>query len=164
MDDSARLQLDKMISANNVEDCTQEIRNKKHSSKIRDDVTRMIELKKKYERLSKSNPSQFDSMLVSQCSFLFNNYTDIFNKIKKDEISLKILWDFLNVLQRIEEGELDQHAGAYEVGTLLKQLYIDSALKREEKIDARTGKKTAKKPKSVKKMTWKEYKASQEIV
>ena len=63
MDDSARLQLDKMIAANNVEDCTQDIRDKKHSGKIRDDVTKMLELKKKYERLSKSNPSQFDAML-----------------------------------------------------------------------------------------------------
>jgi len=164
MDDSARLQLDKMIAANNVEDCTQDIRDKKHSGKIRDDVTKMLELKKKYERLSKSNPSQFDAMLVSQCNFLFNNYTDIYNKVKKEEISLKILWEFLKVLERIEEGELDQHAGAFEVGTLLKRLYIDSALRKEDKINAKTGKKVAKKPKATKKMSWKEYKASQEKV
>ncbi len=162
MDNSARLQLDKMITENNVEDCTQDIRDKKHSGKIRDDVTKMLDLKKKYERLSKSNPTQFDAMLVSQCSFLFNNYTDIYNKIKKEEISLKILWEFLKVLERIEDGELDQHSGAYEVGTLLKKLYIDSALRREEKVNAKTGKKGVKKPKAAKKMSWKEYKASQE--
>ena len=43
----------------------------------------LLELKKKYARLSKSNPDQFDAMLVSQCNFLFNSYTDIYNKIKR---------------------------------------------------------------------------------
>ena len=73
MDDTERLNLQKMISANEVEDCTESIRNKKHSQKIRDDVTRMVNLKTKYARLAKSNPQQFDTMVVSQCNFLFNN-------------------------------------------------------------------------------------------
>ena len=59
MNNSDRLQLEKMIKENDVKDCTEEIRNKQHSKKIRDDVTTMIEMKKKYERLAKSNPSQF---------------------------------------------------------------------------------------------------------
>ena len=122
MDDIDRIQLNKMISANNVEDCTEQIRSKKHSKKIRDDVTKMLELKKKYVRLSKSNPEQFDAMLVSQCNFLFNYYTDIYNKVKKEEISLAILWELLNVLEKIENCELDQHSGAYEVGNLLKKM------------------------------------------
>ena len=42
---------------------------------------------------------------------------------------------FLNVLERIEKGELDQHEGSFIVGTLLKELYVDSALKRGEKLD-----------------------------
>ena len=65
-----RLQLEKMIQANDVEDCTDEIRSKKHSKKIRDDVTRMLDMKKKYARLQKSNASQFDTMLSSKCSFV----------------------------------------------------------------------------------------------
>lgn len=155
-----RLQLEKMIQENDVKDCTQEIREKRHSKKIRDDVTRMIELKKKYQRLSKSNSEQFDSMLTSQCSFLFRNYTDIFNRVKKEEIKLSTLWDLLNVLERIENNELDQHAGAYEVGMLLKQIYVDGALMKSEKLDSKTGKKI-KKPNNTKKISWKEYKAMQ---
>jgi hypothetical protein len=159
MDTLDRLNLNKMIDANNVQDCTNEIRAKKHSKLIRDDVTRFITLKKKYSRLAQSNSSQFDMMCVSQCSFLFNNYMEIFNKIKKDELNLEILYKLLDVLKHIEEGELDQHAGAFEVGKLLKTMYIDSALVKAERIDKKTGeKKTVSKPKE-KKITWAEYKA-----
>ena len=68
-----KLDLQKMIKANDVVDCTEDIRTKKHSQRIRDDVTKMIDLKKKYARLSKSNPEQFDKMCVSQCNFIFTN-------------------------------------------------------------------------------------------
>lgn len=157
-----RLQLEKMIQANDVEDCTGEIRTKKHSKKIRDDVTTMIDMKKKYARLQKSNPSQFDSMLVSKCSFLFNNYTDIYNRVKKEEINLSTLWNLLDVLEKIETGDLDQHSGAYEVGNLLKKIYIDGAVMKSENMDKKmnSGKK-AKKSVPVKKITWKEFKAMQ---
>jgi hypothetical protein len=159
MDTLDRLNLNKMIDANNVQDCTEEIRAKKHSKFIRDDVTRLISLKQKYSRLAQSNPNQFDTMCVSQCSFLFNNYMEIFNKIKKDELNLKILHQLLDVLKDIEEGQLDQHAGAFEVGKLLKTMYIDSALIKAERIDKKTGEKmTVAKPKE-KKITWAEYKA-----
>ena len=86
---------------------------------------------------------------------------EIFNKIKKDELNLKILHQLLDVLREIEEGKLDQHAGAFEVGKLLKTMYIDSALVKAERIDKKTGeKKTVSKPKE-KKITWAEYKAKQ---
>lgn len=152
-----RLQLQKMIDANNVVDCTQEIRDKKHSKPIREDVTRLVELKRKYSRLSQSNPDQFDKMCVSQCNFLFTNYTDIFNKVKKDEMNLEILSQLLNVLKNIEDGKIDQHTGAYEVGKLLKEMYIDSALMKSEKLDAKHSIPGPAKPKP-KKISWKEYK------
>ena len=159
MDTFDRLNLNKMIDANNVQDCTQEIREKKHSQLIRNDVMRLIALKQKYSRLVQSNPKQFDTMCVSQCSFLFNNYMDIFNKVKKDELNLQILQQLLNVLKQIEEGELDQHTGAFEVGKLLKTLYIDGALTKAERLDKKTGEKKAV-PKTIeKKITWAEYKA-----
>ena len=161
MDTLDRLNLNKMIDANNVQDCTDEIRTKRHSPLISADVSHLIHLKKKYSRLAQSNPQQFDAMCVSQCSFLFNHYMEIFNKIKKDELNLKILYKFLEVLKQIEDGQLDQHAGAFEVGKLLKTMYIDSALTKAERIDKKTGlKTTVSKPKE-KKITWAEYKAQQ---
>jgi hypothetical protein len=124
----------------------------------------MIDMKKKYARLQKSNPSQFDSMVNSKCSFLFTNYTDIYNRVKKEEINLSTLWELLDVLAKIENNEHDQHTGAYEVGNLLKKIYIDSALVKNERLDKKlvSGKK-AKKTIPIKKITWAEYKATQMI-
>ena len=159
MNNLEKLNLHKMIDANNVQDCTDDIRSKKHSDLIRNDVTILMQLKKKYARLSKSNPKQFDTMCVSQCNFIFNNYTDIFNRVKKDELNMQILHNLLDILKQIEEGQIDQHAGAFEVGKLLKTMYIDSALTKAERIDKKTGKKSIPSKPKEKKITWVEYKA-----
>ena len=91
MDTLDRLNLNKMIDANNVQDCTNDIREKKHSDLLRADVSRLVALKKKYSRLAQSNPNQFDAMCVSQCSFLFNNYMEIFNKVKNRKCLYNII-------------------------------------------------------------------------
>lgn len=158
MNETDRLNLQKMISANNVHDCTEDIRNKKHSNLIKNDVQQLILIKNKYSRLSQSNPKEFDAICVSRCQFLFNNYTDIFNKIKKNEIDLNILGTFLECLEEIEKGNLNQHEGSYKIGKLLKELYIDSALKKGEYLDK---KYESKKPDSrkPKKISYKDYKS-----
>ena len=112
MDQTDRLNLQKMINANDVEDCTESIRANRHSRLIKSDIQDMLFLKNKYSRLLESNPAQFDAMCVSKCQFLFNNYTDIFNKVKRDEIDLTIFANFLEVLRKIEDSEIDQHEGA----------------------------------------------------
>ena len=165
MNPQERLQLDKLIRANDVADNTNSIRELKHSKPIADDVMTLIKIKRDYQRLSKSNPSQFDSICISRCSFLFNNYTDIFNKIKKDEIDLNILFQLIHILKLIEDGKLDQHTGSYEVGKLLKSIYIDSAMKKSEHINKAhehshgSGNKDHSKPPTVKKISWAEFKA-----
>jgi hypothetical protein len=137
MDDNQRLHLQKMIAANNVEDNTDLIRKLKHSHILREDVNNLIMLKAKYL----NNPESLHLEGMSECNFLFTYYTDIYNKIRKDEIDLKILFRALDVLRDIEDGKLDQHNGAYEFGVLLKQIYVDSALKKAEKLNAETGEK-----------------------
>ena len=159
MDNLDKLNLSKMIDANNVQDCTNEIREKKHSPLIRNDVTLLMSLKKKYSKLAETSPEEFDAMCVAQCSFLFNNYMEIFNKLKKDELNLQILTQLLNILRDIEESKLDQHAGAFEVGKLLKAMYIDSALVKAERIDQKTGAKTVVPKTEERKITWAEFKA-----
>lgn len=158
MDKNERIQLDKMLRANNTEDCTNEIREKKHSKLLKNDVKKMIELKEKYKRLKYSNKNQYETMLKSQCSFIYEKYTDIFNRINKDEIDFDILWRFLDVLEKIETGELDQHEGSYAVGSLLKQIYIDSSIKKGEKIDKKYAKKKKTKVDKTKNISWSEYK------
>ena len=137
MDDKQRLHLQKMITANNVEDNTDLIRQLKHSHILREDVNNLIMLKAKYHL----DQEQLHLEAMSECNFLFTYYTDIYNKIRKDEIDLKILFRAFDVLRDIEDGKLDQHEGAFEFGTLLKKIYVDSALKKAEKLNAETGEK-----------------------
>jgi hypothetical protein len=134
MDDNQRLQLQNMIKANDVEDQTELIRKLRHSEILIREINALLLLKKKYgEHNIDKEPFQLAAM--EDCNFLYTYYTDIFNKIKKDEIDLTILNKFLNVLQLIEDGEVDQHEGSFMVGTLLKELYIDSALRKADKIN-----------------------------
>ena len=132
MDNDARLHLQKMIKANDVEDVTDLIRHLKHSHLLEKDINNLLLLKNKYG----NDVDKINHEAISDCNFLFTYYTDIYNKIRKDEIDLGILNKFLNVLRRIEDGEIDQHDGAFIVGTLLKEMYVDSALKKAEKLNA----------------------------
>ena len=164
LSEDQKLNLSNIIKANDTQDVTQEIRDKKQSSLIRDDIKQLLFLKQKYNRLSKSNPKEFDNMCVNQCNFLFNNYTDIYNKIKNDNLNLTIMDKFLHILKQIEDGKLDQHEGSYLVGKYLKELYVDSAMKQQQKIDINSRKKkNPKKPPNVgeKKISYKDYKLMQ---
>lgn len=131
MDDNARLQLQNMIKANNVEDQTGLIRDLKHSHILRENINNLVLLKAKYP----DDPDTLNLEAMSECNFLFTYYTDIYNKVRKDEIDLKILFSFLDVLRQIEDGELDQHEGSFKVGTLLKEIYVDSALRKAAKLN-----------------------------
>jgi len=154
-----KLNLQKMINANDVADCTDEIRAKRHSGLIRADVNRMIAIKRKNAALQQTNPDALEELLIAGCNFLFINYTDIFNKVRKDEVDLNILSRLLDVLESIENGKLDQHSGSYQVGTLLKEMYVDSALKKAKKLDEQhqDEQPVMRKPKSI---SWKQYAAS----
>ena len=130
-----KLHLQKLMDENNIQDNTDNIKATKHSSLIRTDVNHLLFIKKNNVHLQKNSPDEFDNMCIRECQFLFNNYTDIFNKIKKDIIDLNILDYFLKTLKKIEDGEIDQNEGSYLVGDLLKKIYVDSALRREKKLD-----------------------------
>lgn len=164
LNNQEKLDLANMIKANDTDDCTENIRNKKQSELLRIDTKQLIALKQKYLRLSKSNPNEFDRICVNQCNFLFNNYTDIYNKIKNDIINLDIFFKFLDILKQIEDGVLDQHEGSFLVGKYLKEIYIDSALKNQEKIDKKNKhKKIPKKPPNceIKNISYKDFKILQ---
>jgi hypothetical protein len=153
MDNKQKLQLQNMIKANNVEDQTELIRNLKHSLILRNEINNMILIKSKYN----GNDEQIYNECINECNFLFTYYTDIFNKVRKDEIDIGILNKFLDVLKKIEDSELDQHEGSFAIGTLLKELYIDSALKKAEKLDELSEKAPEPKKPEIK-ISWKQYK------
>ena len=159
MNDKQRLQLQNMIKVNNVEDQTELIRELKHSIILKNEINNMMMLKVKY----RNDENQMFEECVKECNFLYTYYTDIFNKIKKNEIDIRILNQFLDVLEKIENGELDQHEGSFLVGTILKELYIDSALKKSEKLD-KLSETNNPQPvpveKEKKNISWKQFKAS----
>ena len=77
MDDNARLQLQNMIKANNVEDQTQLIRDLKHSHILKSEINNMIMIKAKY----RNDPEKINLECMNECGFLFTYYTDIYNNI-----------------------------------------------------------------------------------
>jgi hypothetical protein len=157
MDDNQRLHLQKMISVNNVDDNTDLIRQLKHSHVLRDDVNNLIMLKVKYQ----DDPDSLHLEGMTECNFLFTYYTDIYNKIRKDEIDLKVLFQALDVLRDIEDGKLDQHDGAYQFGLLLRKIYVDSALKKAEKLNTETGEKEKEYKGPQVNVSWNEFKKMQ---
>lgn len=159
MDDNQRLHLQKMITANNVEDSTDLIRRLKHSHILRENVDNLIMLKAKYH----DDPEKIQLEAMGQCNFLFTYYTDIYNKIRKDEIDLKILYNAIDVLRDIEDCKLDQHEGAFAFGTLLKQIYVDSALKKAEKLNAETGDKEPEYKGPQVNISWTEFKKQNKL-
>ena len=47
----------------------------------------------------------------------------------KDELNLNILGAFIRKLKEIEDGVTDQHEASVHIGQILKEMYVDSALK-----------------------------------
>jgi hypothetical protein len=135
MNNNERVQLQKMLQENNTEDQTDNIRRVKHSDDIKRDVIKIQLLHATHATLKQTDRNAFNSMCISQAPFLYSKYTDIFHKVKNEEIDMKMLMDFLRVLKKIEDGVVDQHEGSYEIGKLLKNIYIDSALKKSSKAD-----------------------------
>jgi hypothetical protein len=153
MNEKERLQLNKMIKINNVEDQTNQIRTLKHSSILEKEIKELLILKEKY----REQPEVLLNESIINCNFLYNNYTDIYNRVKKDEINIDLLFHFIHVLSQIEEGIIDQHDGSFMIGKLLKEIYIDSALKKAEKLDNEYGKANIIYEKPVN-IDWKQWK------
>ena len=153
MNEKERLQLNKMIKINNVEDQTNQIRTLKHSSILEKEIKELLILKEKY----REQPEVLLNESIINCNFLYNNYTDIYNRVKKDEINIDLLFHFIKVLSQIEEGLIDQHEGSFMIGKLLKEIYVDSALKKADKLDKEHGIETIVYEKAIN-IHWKQWK------
>ena len=158
MNSKDRLNLKTLIDETKCEDNTETIRQVKHSVKIRNDIRQLERIKKNHSDLRKTDPEAFFNICQTQCVFLFNNYMDIFNKVYNDEIDLLIMTKLLSVLKLIEDQKVNQHEGSVLVGKLLKELYIDSALKRSDKIDKETKSDDFNLKVEPRPISWKEYK------
>lgn len=157
MNENQRLQLQQMISENNVTDQTDLIRQLKHSHQLRDETNKLVAIVQLYN----DNPEKIKEEGIHQCPFLFRYYTDIFNKIRKEEINLEYLFRALHVLEKIENSEVNQHEASFEVGMILKEMYVDSAVRRANKTDAENDKKEEQEPNVIeepKDISWSAFK------
>jgi hypothetical protein len=157
MNSEEKLNLKNLLNNSDCENNTENIRKLKHSVRIRDDIRILENLKRDEIALMDLNPQGFLELCQTKATFLFNNYTDIFNKIIKNELDLKIMTKLLTVLKLIEDGHVDQHEGSVMVGKILKELYVDAAIRRGENLDKEHAVEKVE-PTVGKPITWKEYK------
>jgi hypothetical protein len=153
-----RLQLNKLLDENNSENNTEHIRQVKHSVLIRDDIRRLDSLKTTEKELYESSIGTFTELAVTKCPFLYHHYTDIFNRVLKNEMDLAIMSRFLAVLKTIEDGTVDQHEGSVLVGRILKELYLDSAVRKADQLDKERQQEVVAKNDG-KTISWSKYKS-----
>lgn len=147
--------LDNLMSDKNIEQTTDKIREAKHSGKIKICVNDILKIKKDYSRLPYN---RIEEIAKSRCEFLLVNYRDIFFKVLKNEIDISLLFTFVDILEKIEKGILNQHEASFQVGTILKKIYIDSTLKRNENLNKKDKKKEKQKNKKLnRKLTYEEW-------
>jgi hypothetical protein len=152
-----RLNLKKMMGEMDYQDNTETIRRVKHSVKIRNNIRKIEDLKREYAVLRQQSPEQFFNIVYAECKFLYDNYMDIFTRAMKDELDIGIMSKLLIVLKLVEDGQLDQQDGSVRIGRLLKDLYIDSAVRRADNLDKE---RADEKPiqEAGKDISWKTYK------
>jgi len=126
MNAEQRIQLNDLIRANNSVDNTSLIRELKHSSKIEKDVNKILSMKEGKDW------KEVQAECIQEAKFLYINYTMIFNRLLRDQLDVSIFSTFLGVLKAIEDGRLDQHEASYEIGMLLKRMYIDPKIDVQE--------------------------------
>ena len=152
-----RLNLQKMVAEYGSTDNTDNIQKLKHSILIRNDIRKLdtyIKTNTKYDR----KDQRFIELCSSQVPFLYHNYIDIFHRIMNDELDFEIMTKLLIVLTLIEDGKVDQNEGSVMVGKVLKELYVDSALKKSKHLDEKYEEPTKIDLKETNQISWKEYK------
>lgn len=154
MNKNEKLQLKKMISEADCDDNTEAIRRLKHSTRIRDELRKIDTLRNANKDMDKEN---FSFLCISECNFLYTNYSDIFHKAVANELDYLLMTKVLTVLRQIEDGNVDQHEGSVVVGKLLKELYVDSALRRADNLDKQHDSEEKPTLYDGKKISWKEY-------
>ena len=140
MDKSQKEKLNEMIDEFKTVDSTMEIRNAMKSTKIRKEVNVL-------RQFIGSNAGKH--VCTQRCPLLSSKYTHIFEGIVNKTIDFDILYSILNTLKQIENGELDQHEASFQVGTLLKETYVN------EKLNIPTKEKPSSEENN---LSWKQFK------
>jgi len=159
MDPQERLDLKKlMANSSDYEDNTEGIRRLKHSDLIISDIKKIETYKKSMKQVRLKNPDEFYAVCQTKCSFLYNQYTDIFNRLIKDELDLKLMYHMLETLKKIENGTIDQQEGSVIIGKILHKIFVESAMKRGEHLESSNQEVTDDTKLQGKEISWTEYK------
>ncbi len=150
-----RLDLKKLINNSECENNTDSIRQLKHSTQILQGITDLVNLKRSHPEMSNE---EFAEFARTPCQFLYENYTDIFMKIIKDELDLVMMQKLLYIFKMIEDEKVDQHTASVLVGKYLKEIYIDSAIKHGNHLDEQHAKDAPPAPTDGREISWNEYK------
>jgi len=122
-------QLKQIAESPKFVDMTNNIREIKHSVQLRKAIDHMIQFKQENHELLKTDKVLFEQRLMTENSFLFMNYMELYNLLLKNEMNMSIMNELLSCLESIETGECDQTEASVRVGTLLKTIYIDTLIK-----------------------------------
>ncbi len=166
MNATEKLNLKKMLEQNKeYVDHTEDIRRLKHSGLLLDGMRDIEKLKRSNAELRKSDPQQFLDMCKSTAPVMYNLYTDLFNRLVKDELNLAIMIKLIRILEMIEYGQIDQNEGSVMVGKILKELYVDSAVRCGNNLDKANQEQNAMDDKpEPKKISWNEWKRHSPMV
>ena len=136
MNTEEKLNLKKMLAQNkDYVDHTEDIRRLKHSGLLLDGMRDIEKLKRANRELQQLNLDEFTEMCKLAAPLMYNLYTDLFHKLVKDELNLVIMVKLIRILEMIEQGQVDQNEGSVMVGKILKELYVDSAVRLGDKLD-----------------------------
>ena len=149
-----KLDLKRFVNASKDEyvDNTDTIRQIKHSQVIADDVNTVLSTimaadihNKLYNSGTLPSDAPIQEFLTDEniaercavaCPLLYKGYNDIFMRLMKKEINVGILFQVLNVLREIEDGEVDHETGSIKVGKLLYSMYVDSRVRATDNKEA----------------------------
>lgn len=132
MNQEHREKLNEMLKDNDdAVDNTDYIREQKYSDKIKLDVEKLMIFKSKNKELLATNRKEYDVKIKEECSFLSSTFPEILDKLKEDNVDMKLMFQIIQIYRQIEEGKMDQHEASFMLGTILKEMYVDTVISKE---------------------------------
>ena len=128
LDPRMRIEFQEMLRKEGRTDQTEHIRELKQSYILEENLDTLLELKEKYG----NDVKKIEEEGLNECGFLYTRYTDLFHKIKNDELDIELFRRLIGHLRDIENEEVDQCEATFNI---VKELYINAAEKRRENID-----------------------------
>lgn len=155
-----RLDLKKLMKAGEHDyvDNTDGIRRLKHSDLIAADMKKLEDLKVSHASMRISSPDEFSSLCQKKCSFLYNAYTDIYNRLFKDQLDVNLMLDALRTLKQVETGKINQQEGSILMGKLFYKVFVSNATKHETSSSSNAVEVPVASTSLENQLTWRDYK------